>query len=161
MQAFKTDHYKTTTLHADGSQEIHQSYRDTLSSLLITKLGKLDKKYHVDLPAILKVWTQEHEVLANGWPENGTMLDDTNGQDAGEKDDILQKAKTHYDEKELDYLRQSWTGWLTSVNDNDGERVPSAEEKRNRLRSTIRERLSALETAEYAPSSAVYFRVPG
>ena len=147
VKAFKADHYKITTLHADGIQEVHQSYRDTLSSLLYTKLGKLDKKYHIDLPAIIKSWTYEHELLENGWQENAQNEDSTKDHDMVAPE-TLEKAKADYDAKELEYLKQSWMEWLKSAQDKDGERVVSAEERRNRLKSTVRERLSALETAE-------------
>jgi hypothetical protein len=158
IQAFKTEHYKTTTLHSDGVQEIHQTYRDTLSSILYTKLGKLDKKYHVDLPMIIDDWTRTHEYLENGTlaeeeeeqgMENGLHEhrdnDISNGLISAEK---LEKVKADYTEKELEILKSAWEGWMASARDNQGVRVVSASEKRNRLRSTVRERLNALETSE-------------
>lgn len=147
VQALKVDHYKTTTLHADGTQEIHQSYRDTLSSLLFTKLGKLDKKYHVDLPAIIGDWTRQHDLLENGIDDEAEEKNARQNEEPISAE-ALEKANAAIDTHELEYLEQAWKGWLKSANDNDGERVVSAEERRNRMKSTIRERLSALETAE-------------
>lgn len=155
MKAFKKDHYRTTTLHADGTQEISQSYRDTLSSLLITKLGKLDKKYHVYLPLMIDDWTRSHEYL-----EHGTLDEGDASVPAGVNNDLqeeqgkasthetVEKAKAAFEEQELEYLKKAWQSWLQSARDKDGERVVSAAEGRSRLKSTIREKLSSLETAE-------------
>lgn len=101
----------------------------------------------MDLPAIVNDWTRQHDLLENG------IDDEIEGKNTRQDEETisaeaLEKANAGIDAQELEYLEKAWKGWLKSANDNDGERVVSAEERRNRMKSTIRERLSALETAE-------------
>lgn len=103
---------------------------------------------------IIDDWSRTHEYL-----ENGTLAETEeeeheiqNGGDSMDNGivsaDKLEKVRAGYEEKELEILKIAWGGWMASARDKEGERVVSTTERRNRLRSTVRERLNALETSE-------------
>jgi hypothetical protein len=151
VKAFKSDHYKLAHLQVDVAQEEPDEniqanhYRESLASLLYTKLGKLDKKYHVDLPAVIDEWTRQYELLENGQSETQNT---TKQARLDEADKVAEKARTVYDVKELECLKSAWKGWMQAARNENGERVLNQEEKQGRMKSTIRDRLAALETAE-------------
>lgn len=148
MLAFKTDRYKTTTLHEDGSHVVHQAYRDVLASILHTKLGKLDKKYHSDLPAIINEWTRHHELM-NVEPVEKEEDNNEAGVDEASLAEQAEHARASMSIVELDYLKQAWSSWIRSAEESQTEHAPSAKDRSSRIKSMVRERLGALETAEY------------
>lgn len=119
--------------------------------MLIPKLNRFDAKWHTELPAVLDTWLQEFSDLQER--DQGTV--DTDQENFETRDDLDFKRRQQNNERamlvheaaEIARLEQVYKSWIRVSQEGMKAGAP-AKDASHRLRSSIRDKLSSLETVE-------------